>query len=64
MVAGQYKTGESYGRHLPEGLAKNGPTFDKMIKALKDDGTLDKLSAKYLAAAWGADPSKIPYFKP
>jgi polar amino acid transport system substrate-binding protein len=31
---------------------------------MKDDGTLDKLAAKYLSAAWGADPTKIPYLKP
>ena len=39
-------------------------TIDKIIQSMKDDGTLDKLSAKYLAAAWGADPSAVPYFKP
>jgi hypothetical protein len=30
----------------------------------EDDGTLQKLSAKYLAAAWGTDPAKVPYFQP
>jgi len=29
-----------------------------------DDGTIKKLSAKYLAGAWGRDPASIPYFKP
>ena len=39
-------------------------TFDKIIQSLIDDGTLKKLSAKYLAAAWGTDPSTVPYFQP
>jgi len=62
-VPGQFATGETYGALYPKG-SKNGKTLDKIIEALKKDGTLDKLSAKYLAAAWGADPTKIPYFKP
>jgi len=62
-VPGQFATGETYGALYPKG-SKNGKAFDKIIEALKKDGTLDKLSAKYLAAAWGADPTKIPYFKP
>jgi polar amino acid transport system substrate-binding protein len=62
-VPGQFATGETYGALYPKG-SKNGKTFDKIIEALKKDGTLDKLAAKYLAAAWGADPTKIPYFKP
>jgi hypothetical protein len=28
-----------------------------------DDGTLKMLASKYLTAAWGADPTKIPYLK-
>ena len=62
-VPGQFATGETYGALYPKG-SKNGKAFDKIIEALKKDGTLDKLAAKYLAAAWGADPTKIPYFKP
>jgi polar amino acid transport system substrate-binding protein len=38
--------------------------MDKIIQALIDDGTLKALAAKYLAGAWGADPTAIPYFKP
>ncbi len=62
-VVGQYSTGETYGAIYPKGSA-NGATIDKIIQALIDDGTLKALSAKYLAQAWGADPAKIPYFKP
>jgi len=63
VVAGQYKTGETYGAIYPKGSA-NEAVFDKIIQSLKDDGTLQKLSAKYLAAAWGVDPAKVPYFTP
>jgi polar amino acid transport system substrate-binding protein len=62
-VAGQYHTGEVYGAVYPKG-SPNAATFDKIIQSMKDDGTLKKLEAKYLAAAWGADPTKIPYFTP
>jgi hypothetical protein len=29
-----------------------------------DDGTMTKLGAKHLAAAWGKDPASVPYFNP
>jgi polar amino acid transport system substrate-binding protein len=63
VVVGQYNTGETYGAVYPKGSA-NGPIIDKIITSMKDDGTLDKLAKKYLADAWGADPTKIPYFTP
>ena len=62
-VVGQYSTGETYGAIYPKG-SPNEAVFDKIILSLKADGTLDKLAEKYLADAWGADPTKIPYFKP
>lgn len=62
-VVGQYKTGEIYGAVYPKGNANNA-TLDKIMKAIIDDGTMKKLSEKYLAAAWGKDPASIPYFKP
>jgi polar amino acid transport system substrate-binding protein len=62
VVVGQYSTGETYGALYPKGSA-NEATLDKIIQALIDDGTLAKLSAKYLAAAWGADPTTVPYYK-
>jgi polar amino acid transport system substrate-binding protein len=62
-VAGQYNTGETYGAVYPKG-SPNGATFDKIIEEMKKDGTLDALAKKYLADAWGADPTKIPYFTP
>jgi polar amino acid transport system substrate-binding protein len=62
-VVGQYSTGETYGALYPKG-STNGATIDKIIDALAKDGTLQKLATKYLAEAWGADPTKLPYFKP
>ena len=62
MVDGQYKTGEAYGAIYEKGSA-NGATIDKIIQAMLDDGTMAKLGAKYLAAAWGKDPATIPYFQ-
>jgi len=62
-VVGQYSTGETYGALYPKGSA-NGAAIDKIIDSLIKDGTLQKLATKYLAEAWGADPTKIPYFKP
>ena len=62
-VMGQYKTGESYGAIYPKGNANN-PVIDKIIQSMIDDGTIAKLGAKYLAAAWGKDPAAVPYFNP
>jgi polar amino acid transport system substrate-binding protein len=62
-VIGQYQTGETYGAIYPKGNANNA-TIDKILSSMIADGTVQKLGAKYLAAAWGKDPSSIPYIKP
>jgi polar amino acid transport system substrate-binding protein len=62
-VAGQYSTGETYGALYPKGSA-NAAVLDKIIQSMIDDGTLKQLAAKYLASAWGADPTAVPYFQP
>jgi polar amino acid transport system substrate-binding protein len=62
-VVGQYKTGETYGAIYPKGNPNNA-TIDKIIAAMIADGTMAKLSGKYLAAAWGKDPATITYFTP
>jgi polar amino acid transport system substrate-binding protein len=62
-VVGQYSTGETYGAIYPKG-SPNAATLDQVIQALIDDGTLKKLASRYLAAAWGADPTAVPYFQP
>ena len=63
VVAGQYATGETYGALYPKG-SPNEDAFNKIIQSMIDDGTLKKLSAKYLSEAWGSDPSTVPYFQP
>ena len=62
-VVGQYSTGETYGAIYPKG-SKNEKTLDEAMKSLIDDGSTKKLAATYLAAAWGTDPTAVPYFKP
>jgi polar amino acid transport system substrate-binding protein len=62
-VIGQYKTGEAYGAIYPKGNPNNA-TIDKIFQAMIDDGTMKKLAAQYLAAAWGKDPATVPYFNP
>ena len=63
VVVGQYKTGEAYGAIYPKGGANNA-VIDKIIQAMMDDGTMSRLSDKYLASVWGKDPAKVPYFNP
>ena len=54
---GQTKIGALYPKGSP-----NKDELDQIIRQLIDDGTLTKLSAVYLGAAFGQDPAKIPYF--
>ncbi len=61
-VVGQYQSGETYGAIYPKGSANNA-AIDKIFQSMIADGTVQKLGAKYLAAAWGRDPASIPYFK-
>ncbi|WP_214326386.1 ABC transporter substrate-binding protein [Nonomuraea sediminis] len=61
-VAGQFDTGESYGALYPKNSA-NADTINKIIDQMKSDGTLDKLSADYLAKAFGGDPAAIPQWQ-
>ncbi len=63
VVVGQYKSGETYGAIYPKGNPNNA-TIDSIMQSLIDDGTIGKLGAKYLAAAWGKDPASIPYLTP
>jgi polar amino acid transport system substrate-binding protein len=62
QVIGQYKTGETYGALYPKG-SPNKAAWDAIIQSMIDDGTMSKLADKYLAAVWGKDPAKVPYFK-
>lgn len=62
-VVGQYSTGETYGAIYPKNSA-NAATIDKIIEALKKDGTLDTLASKYLAPVWGVDPTSVAHLQP
>lgn len=62
-VVGQYRTGEAYGAIYPKGDPNNA-ILDRIIQSMIDDGTIARLSAQYLAAAWGRDPASVPYFNP
>ncbi|OZB84602.1 ABC transporter substrate-binding protein [Microbacterium sp. 13-71-7] len=58
-VQGQIDTKQQMGVLLPKN-SPNTAVVDKIIEQLKADGTIDKLSSKYLSKAYGADPTKIP----
>ncbi|GAB3124932.1 ABC transporter substrate-binding protein [Glaciibacter psychrotolerans] len=58
-VVGQIETDEAYGIMMAKGSPNLG-TINKILADLKADGTLDKLSAAYLADAYGIDPASIP----
>lgn len=59
-LLGQYRTDQGYGALYPKGSPEKNE-LDRIIRQLIDDGTLAKLSAVYLGAAFGQDPARIPY---
>ncbi|MDT9700862.1 ABC transporter substrate-binding protein [Streptomyces sp. P17] len=59
-LVGQYRTDQGYGALYPK-RSPDKDVLDRIIRQLIDDGTLAKLSAVYLGAAFGQDPAKIPY---
>lgn len=63
QVVGQFKTGGVYGALFPKG-DPNSAALNNVIKELKSDGTLARLSAEILAPAFGEDPNKVPYLTP
>jgi len=58
-VVGQYESGESYAAIYPKDSA-NGDTISEAIEAMREDGTLDKLSATWLGPELGGDPAAVP----
>jgi polar amino acid transport system substrate-binding protein len=58
-VVGQFESGEKYAAIYPKGSA-NGDTISKAIEAMREDGTLDKLSASWLGPELGGDPAAVP----
>jgi ABC-type amino acid transport substrate-binding protein len=62
-VAGRFDTGEKWGG-LVNKDTPNLAAFNQLIEGLKKDGTLARLSAKYLTPELGTDPSKVPVLNP
>jgi polar amino acid transport system substrate-binding protein len=57
-VVGQFRTGETYGAVVNRG-SKNLDAFNRMITAMKDDGSRDRLFKQYFAKQ-AAVPPEIP----
>lgn len=58
-VVGQFETGEKYAAIYPKG-SQNATAMNDAISAMKEDGTLDKLSATWLGPELGGDPAAVP----
>jgi polar amino acid transport system substrate-binding protein len=58
-VVGQYESGEKYAAIYPKD-SPNGDTISEAIEAMREDGTLDKLSATWLGPELGGDPAAVP----
>lgn len=62
VVAGQFALDQEYGIILPKG----GPNLEAVNTAIADireDGTLDALSATWLTPLFGVDPNDVPMWK-
>jgi polar amino acid transport system substrate-binding protein len=58
-VVGQFETGEKYAAIYPKG-SSGAAAMDEAITAMKEDGTLDKLSKTWLGPELGGDPAAVP----
>jgi polar amino acid transport system substrate-binding protein len=58
-VVGQFETGESYAAIYPQG-SSDADTISGAIEAMREDGTLDELSATWLGPELGGDPAAVP----
>ena len=58
-VIGQYETGEHYAAIYPK-TSSNAEAMNEAVNAMRADGTLDKLSAKWLGPELGGDPATVP----
>lgn len=63
QVVGRFDTGEKWGG-LVNKDSPNLAAFNQVIEGMKKDGTLEKLSAKYLTPELGVDPTKVPVLNP
>ena len=62
-VVGRYDMGEKWGGVVNKD-SPNLPAFNKLIEEFKKDGTLEKLTNRYLTPRLGMDPAKLPVFTP
>lgn len=58
-VIGQYESGEQYAAIYPQD-SNDQDAMDAAIEAMREDGTLDKLSATWLGPELGGDPAAVP----
>jgi len=62
-VVGRYDMGERWGGVVNKD-SPNLATFNKLIEDFKKDGTLERLTRRYLTPNLGKDPAKLPVFTP
>lgn len=60
-VKGQYSSGEHYAAIYPDG-STNADAIDAALAAMREDGTLDKLSGTWLGPELGGDPNAVPHW--
>ena len=62
-VVGRYDMGEKWGGVVNKD-SPNLAAFNKLIEDFKKDGTLDRLTTRYLTPNLGVDPATLPVFTP
>jgi ABC-type amino acid transport substrate-binding protein len=62
-VVGRYDMGERWGAVVNKD-SPNLATFNKLIGDFKKDGTLERLTSRYLTPNLGMDPATLPVFTP
>jgi polar amino acid transport system substrate-binding protein len=62
-VVGRYDMGERWGGIVNKD-SPNLAAFNRLIEDLKKDGTLERLTTRYLTPRLGVDPAKLPIFTP
>jgi polar amino acid transport system substrate-binding protein len=59
VVASQFTTGDQYGAVLPRGSTL-APAIDETLRAMRMDGTIDRLADRWLGGAFRRLPGTIP----
>ena len=62
-VVGRYDMGERWGAVVNKD-SPNLAVFNKLIQDFKKDGTLERLTNRYLTPTLGIDPASLPVFTP